>query len=348
MDTRRPSYRAVLLCLAFWTGVTASSAQTQAGLELKVYAGLTITGEVGRVYQIQCVSDLAQSNNAKAWLCVDFVRLPTSPYLWVDQSAPASGRRFYQAVPFGNLTNMVFVPPGTFRMGSPTNEVDRLLKEGPQTEVTISRAFWIRKFLVTQGDYQALKGVNPSFFSPANGYSSDLTRPVDSVSWFNAVDYCAELTQQERAAGRIAPNSMYRLPTEAEWEYACRALTSTRFSYGDDPGYTNLTQSAWYFANSGEMSQPVGQKMPNPWGLYDMHGNLEEWCQDWFGAYLGGRLVDPEGPATGTLRILRGGYWEDSGGYCRSASRNQHDPNADHYHIGFRVLLAPGPPSGGL
>ncbi len=119
-------------------------------------------------------------------------------------------------------------------------------------------------------------------------YGTDLNRPVVQVSWYDATEYCAALTERERLAGRIATNSVYRLPTEAEWEYACRGWTSTRFNYADDPGYTNLTNYAWYNANRGGETHPVGQKLPNPWGLYDMHGNVWEWCQDGFATYPGG------------------------------------------------------------
>ena len=334
----------LLLCAAVWAVGPRVVAQTAAGLNIQMYAGLTITGAVGTVYQIQYLTDLAQTNNASAWRCLEFLQLPASPYLWADKSAPATARRFYQAVPFAAPSNMVFMPPGTFRMGSPTNEIGRSLSEGPQTEVTISRGFWMGKYLVTQGEYQALIGSNPSFFNTNFGFGSDLTRPVDSVSWFDATYFCAQFTQQERAAGRIASNCLYRLPTEAEWEYGCRAWTSTRFNYGDDPGYMNLTNYAWFFDDSGEMTHPVGQKLPNSWGLYDMHGNLEEWCQDWYGPYLGGTAIDPQGPVTGSFRVLRGGYWADTASYCRSASRNEHDPEATHYHIGFRAVLAPGQP----
>ena len=316
-------------------------AQSQPTLAGELYLGLTITGTVGDVYSIEYVSDLNHTN-ADDWRCVGFVQLPASPYLWTDQSAPATGRRFYRAVTFPAPTNTVYIREGTFRMGSSTNEVGRSLKESPQTEVIISRGFWMGKYLVTQGEYLALTGNNPSYFSANSGFTSDLTRPVDSVSWSEAAGYCTRLTDQERAAGRIPKNSLYRLPTEAEWEYAYRAWTSTRFSYGDDLGYTNLTNYAWYFDDSGSMTHPVGQKFPNPWGLADMHGNLEEWCQDWFGPYLGGMVIDPQGPSTGSLRVLRGGYWEDTATYCRSASRNEHDPNAKHFHIGFRVLLSSG------
>jgi formylglycine-generating enzyme required for sulfatase activity len=237
---------------------------------------------------------------------------------------------------------MVFIPPGTFRMGSPTNEVDRYDWEGPQTAVTISRGFWMGKYLVIQGDYLAVVGSNPSYFTSANGYSDDLTRPVEMVSWFEATNYCGALTQRERAAGRIATNSVYRLPTEAEWEYACRGWTSTRFSYGDDPGYTNLSNYAWYWDNSGETTDAVGQKLPNPWGLYDMHGNVWEWCQDWYGDYAGGIAVDPQGPPTGSLRVIRGGDWGSGAWLCRSAYRINFNPDIRSLYIGFRVVLAPG------
>jgi formylglycine-generating enzyme required for sulfatase activity len=314
-------------------------------LDIHLYAGLTITGAVGTVYSVEYVTDLAQTNTPGAWRCLEYLQLPASPYLWADRSAPATGKGFYRAVQTGAPTNMVFIPPGTFRMGSPTNEVDRLDDEGPQTAVTISRGFWMGKYDVTQGEYLAVMGRNPSYFTTNQGYSLDLTRPVETVSWFGATNYCGTLTQRERAAGRIATNSVYRLPTEAEWEYACRGWTSTRFSYGDDPGYTNLTDYAWYSDNSGGMTHPVGHKLPNPWGLYDMHGNVWEWCQDWWSDSLpGGIAVDPQGPVTGSPRVIRGAYWDDFARDCRSAVRGGGDPGVSGSGLGFRVLLAPGQP----
>jgi formylglycine-generating enzyme required for sulfatase activity len=241
-----------VLGLTAWAMGPRASAQTPPVLGLQLYAGLSITGAVGTVYQIQYVTDLAQTNNASAWRCLEFLQLPASPYLWADKSAPATARRFYRAVQNGAPTNMVFIPPGTFRMGSPTNEVDRSDSEGPQTAVTISRGFWMGKYEVTQGEYLAVMGSNPSWFNgdrtadAGTNYGTDLSRPVEQVSWYDATNYCAQLTQRERAAGLIATNGVYRLPTEAEREYACRGWTSTRFSYGDDPGYTNLTNYAWY------------------------------------------------------------------------------------------------------
>jgi formylglycine-generating enzyme required for sulfatase activity len=233
-------------------------------------------------------------------------------------------------------------------MGSPTNEVDRYGWEGPQTDVIISRGFWMAKYEVTQGEYEAVMGSNPSYFQPPDA-TADTNRPVEEVSWNDTTDYCARLTERDRLAGRIAPNSGYRLPTEAEWEYACRAWTSTRFSYGDDLGHTNLTNYAWYLDNSGGTTHPVGQKLPNPWGLYDMHGNVWEWCQDWYGEYAGGIAVDPRGPDTGSGRVIRGGCWSGWGdwgfpGYCRSAGRIGVGPDGRDNGIGFRVVLAPGQP----
>jgi formylglycine-generating enzyme required for sulfatase activity len=344
------------LGVALGVGVPPASGQAPADLAIQTYAGLTITGAVGTVYSVEYVTDLAQTNNPSAWRCLEFLQLPVSPYLWADKSAPVTGQRFYRAVVFPAPRNMVFIPPGTFRMGSPANEVDRRAWEGPQTAVTISRGFWMGKYEVTQGEYLAVMGTNPSYFT------GDTNRPVEQVRWVDATNYCAKVTQQERAAGQILTDAVYRLPTAAEREYACRAWTSTRFSYGDDPGYTNLTQYAWYSDNSGTNVQPpggyyydsgtglyyttypVGRKLPNPWGLYDIHGNVWEWCQDWFSDHLPGRIaIDPQGPVTGSLRVAEGGSWISTWG-CRSAMRGFESPATPKYYIGFRVVLAPGQP----
>jgi formylglycine-generating enzyme required for sulfatase activity len=344
------------LCLAVWGIAPGASAQTPAELSIQTYAGLTITGTVGTVYSVEYVSDLDQTNDPTAWRCLEYLQLPARKYLWVDKSAAAIGRRFYRAVGFSAPTNMVFIPPGTFRMGSPPDEVGRWAEEGPQTAVTISRGFWMSKYEVTQGEYLEVMGNNPSYFSgdrTAEGgadYGSDLSRPVETVSWYDAADYCVALTEQERAAGRIPTNCVYRLPTEAEWEYACRAWTSTRFSYGDDAGYTNLGNYAWYEGNSDEITHPVGQKLPNPWGLYDMHGNVWEWCQDWLSWTLpGGIALDPQGPlqapATEELRVLRGGGCYFANGYasiCRSGHRGWYFPAEGYPTFGFRAVLAAG------
>ena len=326
-----------VLTWGVWASTPRASGQTPAGLSLQTYAGLTITGAVGTVYSVEYVADLAQTNIPSAWRCLEFLQLPASPHLWADKSAPATGTRFYRAVVFAAPTNLVFIPPGTFRMGSPTDEVDRYSSEGPQTAVTISRGFWMGKCEVTQGEYQAVIGSNPSAF-PGNA-----NLPVETVSWVDATNYCAALTRREQVAGRILINCVYRLPTEAEWEYACRAWTSTRFSFGDAPEYAGLTNYAWYADNAGSTTHPMGQKLPNPWGLYDMHGNVGEWCQDWYAAGLpGGIAVDPQGPASGSSRAWRGGQWAHPARRCRSAFRTYSSPDSRLSAIGFRVVLAPG------
>ena len=327
------------------------TAQTPAELAIQNYAGLTITGTVGTVYSIEYVTDLAQTNTPSAWRCLELLQLPASPYLWADKSAPTTGKRFYRAVAMEAPANMIFIPPGTFRMGSPTNEVDRWDSEGPQTMVTISRGFWMGKYEVTQGEYLAALRSNPSWYNgdrTAQGgqdYGTDLSRPVEMVRWGDATNYCATLTLTERAARRIGTNSVYRLPTEAEWEYACRAWTSTRFSFGDDPGYVDLTNYAWYTANSGGRTHPVGQKSPNPWGLYDLHGNVGEWCQDrWANRLPGGAAIDPQGPATGSSRPTHGGGWWHTPDILRSAFRYGDAAGYTATDLGFRVVLAPGQP----
>jgi formylglycine-generating enzyme required for sulfatase activity len=236
---------------------------------------------------------------------------------------------------------MVFIAPNTFTMGSPTNELGHQADEGPQTVVTFTHGFWIGKFLVTQREYLAVTGENPS------GFPGDLNRPVESVSFFAASNYCFMLTAQDQAAGRIPSGSHYRLPTEAEWECAARAGTSTRFYYGDDPDLTDLGNYAWFGAHNGITTHPVGQKLPNAWGLYDMAGNVWEWCQDWYGSYPGGAVTDPQGPATNPIgwKVIRGGAWEASEFDCRSASRwfEGASPFISDFIIGFRVVLVTEP-----
>ena len=205
------------------------------------------------------------STNLVTWSAVGVATNPLGSVNFHDVTVNASPQKFYRVVLQVPPVNMVFVPPNTFTMGTPTNEVNRQADEGPQTAVTISRGFWMGKYEVTQREYQAVIGNNPSQFP------GDLDRPVETVSWLDATNYCAKLTQQELAAGHISQGSHYRLPTEAEWECAARAGTSTRFSDGDDPDFASLTNNAWYSANSGFGTHPVGQKLPNPWGLYE-HG----------------------------------------------------------------------------
>jgi formylglycine-generating enzyme required for sulfatase activity len=257
---------------------------------------------------------------------------------------------------------VVWIPPGTFVMGSPTSEALRNSDEVQHT-VTLTKGFYMGKYPVTQGQYLAVVGSNPSYFVTNNGYAQDLNRPVEQVIWNDATNYCARLTQSDRLAGRIPFNWAYRLPTEAEREYACRAGTTTAFHFGSaiHGGMANFYDYWEYDAAIGDIyvgspigylgrTTTVGSYAPNAFGLYDMHGNVWEWCQDWYGSYPSGAVVDPTGPASDSLRVIRGGSWFNNyhiggGGHCRSAIRNYFSfPPYRGSFLGFRVVLAPGQP----
>jgi formylglycine-generating enzyme required for sulfatase activity len=192
------------------------------------------------------------------------------------------------------------------------------------------------KYEVTQAEYESVMSNNPSL------YTGKTRHPVEKVSWRDALSYCQKLTARDQASGALPMGYVYRLPTEAEWEYACRAGTATRFSFGNDPGYLQVGEYAWFSENSDSQTHPVGTKTPNPWGLYDMHGNVLEWCLDtWNGALPGGQATDPRSPSTGFLRAARGGSWLYEGRFCRSANRDEYGVSNRCSDLGFRVILAP-------
>ncbi|MBI4660582.1 MAG: formylglycine-generating enzyme family protein [Verrucomicrobia bacterium] len=230
---------------------------------------------------------------------------------------------------------MVWIAPGTFAMGSPPDEIDRGLDETLQAKVTIRHGFWMARFEVTQSQYQAVMGTNPSHFT------GDSKRPVEKVSWHDAVSYCTKLTAMEQEASRLPDGYAYRLPTEAEWEYACRAGTTTRFSFGDDSGYARLDDHAWFTGNSGSTTHPVGLKRPNPWGLYDMHGNVWEWCLDHWSSSGSNERPEIATRRESALRAARGGSWLYDGRFCRSANRDDYFKSNRCSDVGFRVVLAP-------
>jgi len=220
------------------------------------------------------------------------------------------------------------IPAGTFIMGDA-----RVDKDWTPHEVILTTSFKMGVHEVTQAQYEQVMGVNPSEFKGADN-------PVEKVSWDDAVEFCRRLSDlpAEKSAGHV-----YRLPTEAEWEYACRAGTTTKYSFGDDE--SDLGDHAWFLENflenSGTNTHPVGRKGPNAWGLYGMHGNVLEWCQDWYGDYPSGSVTDPSGATSGSYRVLRGGGWHDTAGFCRSAYRRRFLPSIRNYYFGFRVCLSP-------
>jgi formylglycine-generating enzyme required for sulfatase activity len=232
--------------------------------------------------------------------------------------------------------DMVWIKPGQFLMGSPREETGRDLDEGPQTQVALTQGFWMATHEVTQGEYQAVMGSVPSVFT------GDSRLPVERVTWLEAVDYCRRLTAKHSADGRIPSGHVYRLPSEAEWEYACRAGTTTRFSFGDDPELRRLAEYAWHGEVSDSTPHSVATKKPNPWGLYDMHGNVLEWCLDGATTHLpGGTVTNYRAPADGSLRIARGGSWLYGAKSCRSANRDSYSETTRCSDLGFRVVLAP-------
>lgn len=210
-------------------------------------------------------------------------------------------------------------------MGSESGNSD----EKPSHQVTLTKPYELGVYEMTQEQYEDVMGTNPSKFE-------GLRNPVEQVSWEDAVEFCKKLSSLpgERSAERV-----YRLPTEAEWEYACRTGTFLEYSFGNEAG--SLGDYAWYMSNSGSQTHPVGEKRANLWGLYGMHGNVAEWCSDWYGVYPSSAVTDPAGASSGSLRVLRGGGWGLPAALCRSAFRRRDAPSDRGSHPGFRVTFIP-------
>ncbi|PPC89214.1 MAG: Sulphatase-modifying factor protein [Methylobacter sp.] len=222
-----------------------------------------------------------------------------------------------------------WIEPGTFLMGSPEDELEHEDVETQHT-VTLSKGFWLAECTVTQALWQAAMGTNPSRFLGDD-------RPVENVSWYDAQAFIDTLNG-------LKPELKLCLPTEAQWEYACRAGTRTPFSFGMqiDSNLINFNGYGYpYGKTSKNRAETVTVKslLPNTWGLYEMHGNVWEWCKDWYGDYPKDDCIDPTGPATGTMRVLRGGSWGDLGGVCRSAIHYFSDPEVASGAFGFRLAL---------
>jgi formylglycine-generating enzyme required for sulfatase activity len=292
-----------------------------------------------------------------------------------DFKRPVSGKTWNLPLNESTALPMNWIPAGTFTMGAPDNETGRKADESPETIVTLSKGYWLGKTEVTIGQWKAVTGMNVrdkalQLLADSTLYDFNSKKitisdfmgfdkkdpdkilshendeiPMYFVSWYEAMQFCKKLTEKEHAAHRLPAGYQYTLPTEAQWEYACRAGTN-------GPIYAGSTdQVAWYGANSFKdytgkgLGHPnagphnAGTKLANKWGMQDMLGNLWEWCYDWYGPYSGGKATDPRGPEAGSFKVNRGGSF-GSGIYDeRSASRAQNPPNEDSAWRGFRVAL---------
>jgi formylglycine-generating enzyme required for sulfatase activity len=299
-------------------------------------------------------------------------------------NSPIVGKVWNLPLSANVMLPMNWIPPGTFVMGSPESEKGRKVDEGPQTTVTLSKGYWLGKTEVTIGQWKTVTGL--SLRDKVNKMLSDETLydfegkkqairdymhfdrnnpdnimanedeglPMYFVSWNEAMDFCHKLTVLEHTNGRLPAGYEYTLPTEAQWEYACRATTAGAtflLAPNKDTNDADLDAVAWYGKNStsdytGRGLGPTaagprkaGAKRPNSWGMQDMLGNLWEWCLDWYGPYPGGKVTDPVGPPTGTNRVNRGGSWGSGINDERSANRAKNPPNEDSAWRGFRLAL---------
>jgi formylglycine-generating enzyme required for sulfatase activity len=273
---------------------------------------LTRAGQIEQALRVQKVAEELREFDMKS--------MPPGP----SGSSLRAGDEKEIEVKRGINVTFCWIPPGSFTMGSPTNEEGRSDNEN-QVEVTLSKGFWMAKTEVTQAQWEAVMGSNPSHFKGA-----DL--PVDKVSWDDVQEFLKKINA---FVGNLEREKMV-LPTEAQWEYACRAGAPGPYSGG------SIGEMAWYRDNSGRKTRPVGTKKPNAWGLHDMHGNVREWCADWYASGLQGG-VDPQGANSGTNRVNRGGGWYGNANNCRVADRNNGDPSSTNNVIGFRVARSSVP-----
>ena len=238
-----------------------------------------------------------------------------------SDSGEKNGKTFHTSLGI----DFVLIPAGSFMMGLSPDELflPRYMDAMPKHEVRIHRPFYLSRHEITQRQWRVVMGKNPSNFTGKN-------RPVENITWHQVQEFIRRLNLRDNTRS-------YRLPTEAEWEYACRAGSVTQFHFGDDR--EKLDRFGWHCHNSDFETHPVGKLPPNDWGLYDMHGNAAEWCQDWYEGYphSGVFSSDPSGPISGTEKMIRGGAWDQAASFCRSAARSRNVPNDGSVLVGFRL-----------
>jgi formylglycine-generating enzyme required for sulfatase activity len=283
--------------------------------------------------QVIAVAQVAVKKDAQIAKLLGQILAPTAGTTGAGPAASgATGAGLSVDLGQGVTLDMVAIPAGEFDMGSSVLEPGRGDDEHMH-RVRIAQAFYIGKFEVTQAQWMLVMGANPS------SKTRDMRGPVTDVSWEECQKFLARLN--DIAGDKLPQGHRFRLPTEAEWEYACRAGTTTKYSFGDD--VEKLGMYAWFGDSNGSI-HAVGTKRANPWGIHDMHGNVWEWCQDWFGPYetVGkGAVEDPSGQSSGSYRVLRGGGWYYGAGDCRSARRNGDAPSSRRGNFGLRVVAAP-------
>jgi len=298
--------------------------------------GQPIAGATGDRYVIEDINKTQHDGNYSLVVSNDFGTVTTQPTQLVVDGTPTS-----HTVASISM-EMIFCPPGTFTMGSPTSETGR---DGDETQhqVTLTNGFYLGKYEVTQAQYETVMTGNSEGLNvkPSN-WPNNNDRPVEQVSWNDVQVFLSRLNDMEETAGRLPAGWKYVLPTEAQWEYACRAGTTTAYSWGNDIASTNANYNWDGGATSGvdfKQTRDVGQYAANPWGFFDMHGNVWEWTADWYQAAYptGNPVVDPAGPASGSNRVRRGGSWFSVGTLLRSAERHNHSPGNRNNSLGFRV-----------
>jgi formylglycine-generating enzyme required for sulfatase activity len=342
-----------------WNGLTGARKTISAGLTTVDGASITATQWKDSSWW-QTTTNWNTASGASVW---NFTGIWAMNVNDLPMLKTVGGVQNHALGVYVDFMETVWIPDGSFTMGSPTSEsaVGRFDDEGPQRTVTLNSGFYMGKYPVTQEQYQTVMGTNPSGFKTVTGNENAAKLPVEMVTWYDAVEFCNKLSQLEgltpvyTISGRTPSSGYpitsatvtatlsrngYRLPTEAQWEYACRAGTKTAYYTGASINYN----TGWYNENSGDRTHEVGKKpalggvLGNKWGLYDMHGNVWEWCWDWFGDYSSGTQTDPTGPISGTTRVNRGGSWYSSPQGLRSACRNADLPSTQFANLGFRVV----------